>query len=181
MTQWISIAGRKRHDGIDFYSTPEWCVRKLLEHQDFEWPILEPCSGSGAISKVLEEKYTVVSQDIRTDPSVYGERWVDFFAHTGKYPTIVTNPPYFCAKDFILHALEIAETVCVLLKLQFLESVDRYDFFQNTPLSHIYVLSKRPTMYPDWEPEPKNGWTIAYAWYIWKQGYAGEPVIKWIK
>lgn len=181
MTQWIAIAGRTKNDGIDFYSTPEWCVRKLLEYETFEWPILEPCSWKWAISKVLEEKYTVISQDLRTDEWVYGKRWVDFFTHTSMYPTIVTNPPYFCAKDFILHSLEISDTVCVLLKLQFLESIDRYDFFKSTPLSHIYVLSKRPTMYPEWEAEPKNGWTIAYAWYIWKKWYTGEARIRWIK
>lgn len=73
MTKGISIAGRKVNDGVDFYQTPTWAIEKLLEVVTFEGNILEPCSGNGAISKVLEEHgYNVVSQDIRDDESVYG-------------------------------------------------------------------------------------------------------------
>jgi hypothetical protein len=36
----------------------------------------------------------------------------------------------------------------MFLKLQFLESADRYEWFKNTPLKMVYVFSKRPTLYP---------------------------------
>ena len=65
----LSIAGRKRNDGVDFYQTPTWAIESLLKKESFIPPILEPCCGNGAISKVLEHKYhAVVSSDIR-----YGE------------------------------------------------------------------------------------------------------------
>jgi hypothetical protein len=35
-------------------------------------------------------------------------------------------------------------------------------------------------MYPDGEPEPKNSWTIAYAWYIWDKSYTGNTEIEWL-
>ena len=73
----------------------------------------------------------------------------DIFSEDKHYDTIITNPPYFCAKDFIIKSLDIADTVIALLKLQFLESVDRYEFFNNTPLKKVYIICRRVTMYPD--------------------------------
>lgn len=43
-------------------------------------------------------------------------------------------------KDFIIKSLELSENkVAMLLKLSFLESANRYDFFKNTPLKKVYV------------------------------------------
>ena len=179
--EWVSISGRKKSDWIDFYQTPQWVTKKLLDNISLSWTILEPASGSWAISKVLEAYgYNVQSQDIRTDERVYWVRWVSIFDCSDKYDTIITNPPYFCAKDFILKSLELSDNVIMLLKLQFLESADRYNFFKNTPLKKVYVICKRVTMYPDGEPEPKNSWTIAYAWYIWDKSYTGNTEIEWL-
>ena len=68
----------------------------------------------------------------------------------------------------------------MLLKLSFLESKWRYEFFKNTPLKKVYVFCKRVNMYPEWQPIPKNSWTIAYAWYVWEKWYKWEPIIDWI-
>lgn len=181
---WTSIAGRKKNDGIDFYETPKWCIEKFLEKEKFEWKIVEPCSWAGAISKVLENNwYEVESFDIREDGWVYWQKWVNFLKldNEKEYFNIVTNPPYVHWQDFIEKSLnKTFNKVCMFLKLQFLESVGRYDFFKNTPLKKVYVFSKRPTLYPsDW-PIPKNKWTIAYAWYVWEHWYEWEPEIDWI-
>lgn len=184
MTQWTSIAWRKRNDWIDFYQTPARCVEKLLEKETFEWNIFEPCSGAWAISKVLEDKwYRVYSQDIRTDDWVYWSKWMDFFkCNSISDDNIITNPPYFCAKEFVEKSLEIAQyKVAMFLKLSFLESIDRYKFFKNTPLKKVYVFSKRPQLYPEWVEKPKNWWTIAYARYVREKWYEWQPIIDWIK
>ena len=177
-----SIAGRKRNDGIDFYQTPTWAVEKLLEKEKFQGSILEPCSGAGAISKVLENhSYNVISSDIRKDDNVYGSKGIDIFCIKDKYNNVITNPPYFCAKDVIIKSLEIANCkVAMLLKLSFLESTSRYDFFKNTPLKKVYVFCKRVQMYPEGIEKPKNSGTIAYAWYVWEKGYTGKPQIDWL-
>lgn len=183
MTKGISIAGRKVNDGVDFYQTPTWAIEKLLEVVTFEGNILEPCSGNGAISKVLEEHgYNVVSQDIRDDESVYGVGGQDFFTYEGEMvDNIVTNPPYFCAKEFIEKALEVSNgKVAMLLKLSFLEGAKRYQFFQDTPLKTVHVFCKRVTMYPANSEKPKNSGTIAYAWFVWEKDYNGSPTIKWL-
>lgn len=183
-TKWTSIAWRKRNDWIDFYQTPTWCIEKLLEYEKFDWRILEPASWAGAISKVLEKEwYIVISQDIRNDDWVYWEKWIDFLKQTKQLPysNIITNPPFIYAKEFVEKALEISDwKIAMLLKLSFLESKDRYEFFKNTPLKKVYVLCKRVTMYPEWTPEPENSWMIAYAWYIWEKWYKWEPIIDWI-
>lgn len=177
-----SIAGRKKNDGIDYYQTPIWATEKLLEVEKFEGNILEPCSGNGAISKVLESKgYEVISQDIRSDDGVYGNKGVNIFEYECNVDNIVTNPPFFCAKEVIEKCLELSNyKVAMLLKLSFLEGMKRYDFFQNTPLKKVYVFCKRVTMYPYGNEKPKNSGTIAYAWYVWEKGYEGEPTIKWL-
>lgn len=48
-----------------------------------------------------------------------------------------------------------------LLRTAFLESKSRHDFWQENPLSGLYVLSKRPSFI--------NGKTDAtsYSWFVW--------------
>jgi len=177
-----SIAGRKNSDCIDFYQTPKWAIDKLLEREKFDGVIAEPCCGNGAISRVLEAHgYSVLSSDIRTDQAVYGDKGIDFFSSGSLADHIVTNPPYFCAQEFIEHALLLATgKVAMLLKLTFLESAKRHRFFQTAPLRTVYVFCNRVTMYPDNQPAPTNGGTIAYAWFIWEKGHVGAPEIAWL-
>lgn len=79
--KWTSIAWRKNKDGIDSYQTPTWVVEKILDTIPLFGSILEPCSWSGRFSRAIEARWhTVTSQDLRTDDSVYGEKWVDFSA-----------------------------------------------------------------------------------------------------
>lgn len=176
-----SIAGRKRSDGIDYYQTPIWATEKLLEIEQFEGNILEPCSGAGAISKVLEKYgYSVISSDIREDDNVYGKKGIDVFDINKRVENIVTNPPYFCAKEVIEKCLQITDKkVAMLLKLAFLESANRYEFFKNTPLKTVNVFCKRVNPVPE-GVELKSSGTIAYAWYIWEHEYKGKPQIQWI-
>jgi hypothetical protein len=177
-----SIAGRNIHDGVDFYQTPSWATEKLLKKELFSGLVMEPCSGNGAISTVLENYgYTVKSSDLRTDDIVYGTKGLSIFdIPENSCANIITNPPYCIAKEVIEKSLEIAtDKVAMLLKLTFLESTKRHLFFKSTPLKKIYVFSNRLTMYHGMEP-PKNNGTIAYAWFIWERGYVGAPSIDWV-
>lgn len=178
-----SIAGRRVNDGIDFYQTPRYAIEKLLEREQFEGNIIDPCSGAGAISKVVEEKgYKCFSSDLREDINVYGDKGANVFDIDTVYDNVITNPPYFCAKEIVEKSLEISKNkVALLLKLTFLESEKRYELFKNTPLRKVYVFCKRITMYNEYEEkERKNNGTIAFAWYICEHGYTGKPEIEWI-
>ena len=183
MSNGISIAGRKLNDGVDFYQTPAFATLKLLEKETFNGSIIEPCSGQGAISKVLENSgYAVTSSDIRTDEYVYGEKGLNIFSiDANSFDNVITNPPYFIGKEIVEKSLEIANhKVCMLLKLTFLESAKRHQFLKSSPLARVHVFSNRVTMYPFGTNEPKNGGTITFAWFVWEKNYVGKPQIDWI-
>jgi Methylase of polypeptide chain release factors len=182
--EWVSIAGRKSKESLDYYQTPQWAVEELLKYEQFDGNILEPCSGSGSISKVLEKYgYQVDSFDIRNDIDIYGTRGIDFLKYEGKCNNIITNPPYNIAQAFIEKSIAVADRkIAMLLKLSFLESIKRYDMFKNTPFKTLYVFSKRVQMYPGGTGinNKKNG-PIAFAWFVWEHGYKGSPFIDWFK
>ena len=170
---------RQNLDEHDFYPTPDYATEQLLERECFEGGVIWECAcGNGAISKILKAKdYKVFSTDL-VDRG-YGEvRDLDFldeipFCYNAEH--IITNPPYKHAKLFVEKALSLTTgKVAMLLRLAFLESKDRYELFQTTPLKTVYVFSKRLTM-------AANGSAmIPFAWFVWEHGYTGKPQIEWI-
>lgn len=195
MSRGQSIAGRKVNTPTDFYETPTWATEALLEAESFHGGIWEPCSGHGAISKVLEQQYSpVISSDIMVGTDIYGGQGKDFLKEqlmpkgwASRIQNIVTNPPYRHAQEFVEHAIkllplttEYSGKAAFLLKLTFLESAKRKKFFETYPPKKVWVFSNRVTMYPHGQPEPKNGGTIAYAWFVWEKGYNDSPRIGWI-
>ena len=145
--------------------------------------IWECACGNGAMSKVIKSRgYQVFSTDL-IDRG-YGEiRNLDFVQELPdvyRCRHIITNPPYKIAKPFIVQALNFTTgKVAMLLRLAFLESADRYELFQTTPLRTVYVFSKRLTMSAKGEGKNKGG-MIPFAWFVWEHGYKGKPQIEWI-
>ncbi len=175
--------------GNDFYATPAETTRALLNVFPLEGCIYEPACGQGHISKVLHEYYPedrIYSSDL-IDRG-YGVTGVDFLQQDYflKCDTIITNPPFKLAKEFVEKGLQLANKyVIMLLKIQFLESKSRKEFLQNSPLKYVYVFSERQnTMRNGLELNPLNGkpWssTMLLAWFIWEVGYEGEPIIRWL-
>lgn len=168
----------------DYYATDPKAVEDLLKVEKFDSLILEPCCGEGHISKTLSKNgYMATSYDL-IDRG-FGIGGVDFLERKDKWEgDIITNPPYKHALDFIKKSLEIIKTgnkVAMLLKIQFLESQRRKEFFMDNPPKRIYVFSKRANCARngDFENFPSNG-AICYCWFIWEKGFKGEPSIRWI-
>lgn len=166
----------------DFYATGPKAVELLLAQEKFNLVILEPACWEGHISlKLIEADYLVDSSDIV-------DRWYghikDFFSYTEWEWDIITNPPYSQAQEFIEHALKITPPwtkIAMLLKLQFLEGKKRKKFFEKHPPKIVYVHSERVMCAKNWDFEwLKKSWgsAVAYAWYIWENGWRGEPVIR---
>ncbi|MEN2765737.1 NAD(P)-dependent oxidoreductase [Ornithinibacillus xuwenensis] len=182
-----ALAGNKNsgtREKDDFYPTPPHATNALLDRIEFKGDIWEPACGDGAISEVLTKHgYKVYSSDLFDRG--YGEPGIDFLKVSEKnvvpFSSIITNPPYKIAKEFVEKSLEVTDDkVAMLLKLNFLESVNRYGMFKSTPLKHVFVFSKRLTFYePNSEKKGKSG-VLAYAWYVWEHGYTGNPQIDWI-
>ena len=178
-----SLVGHRTNiSNTDYYVTPSYATKSLLEREMFEGTIWECASGNGKMSEVITKYYPIVlSSDIRTDNSVFGEKGIDFLKANREVDNIITNPPFKYGKEFVEHSLKLAKKkVALLLRLNFLEGISRYNMFKSTPLKVVYVFCGRITMFPEGEEKPKNSGTIAYAWFIWDKDYFGKPRIEWI-
>lgn len=197
MSNGLSITGRKKNDVYDFYETPTWATEKALDamlrdgyitKQD---SILEPCSGAGAISSVLE-KYgfeNVKNSDIQTADFIRGERGINVYdIEDNSCDVVFTNPPYNlmtlkeCKGGSLLKEfLRISrQKVILLVNIFFLSSKDRKELLENSHIQHMYIHSDRVTMFPYGEEKPKNGGTKMFVWVIWNKQYNDKPTFTWI-
>lgn len=177
----------------DYYATPFESTEAILQRETLGITILEPACGEGHMSKIIKDYYPnakivscdLIQRDDKFDLGIIGG--VDFLtAEFGrKFDTVITNPPYAMAKDFVERALELSTNkVLMFLKIQFLEGQKRKKFLQNSPLKYVYVFSERQNPMRNGNDKDENGkpWssTMCFAWFVWEHGYEGEPVIRWI-
>lgn len=176
----IAIIGggdKENRRELDFYPTPENCTIALLnflhEKKIQFYSIVEPASGDGAISKVLEDYfYIVYSSDLRTE-NIYGQGGVDFLtSRIISADCLITNPPFNIAKQFIEKAVQHYNVVGMLLKSQYWHAKDRLPLFNNYRPSYILPLSWRPDFYETLRlpGEKKVGSTMDAQWTVWVKG-----------
>ena len=150
----------------DFYATDPETLKLFLyefwKDNSFEGDILEPACGQGHISKTLEEmlpSFNIISTDL-IDRG-YGQGGIDFLTHDyGRtFGTVITNPPFSLAKEFIEKGLKVSE-------------------------KYVYVHTTRQATWKEGKPlDPKGKkWatTMCLAWFVWDKEYKGEPIIRWI-
>ena len=169
----------------DYYATEPKAAELLLEQEEFHHTIWECACGEGHLAKVLEAHgHEVISTDLVYRG--YGDpEPLDFLEETieGFDGDIITNPPYKYALEFVQRALDSIKPgrkVAMFLILQFLEGKSRKNFFQITPPRRVYVSSSRLKCAKNGEFESISSSAVAYAWFVWKKGYTGETVVKWI-
>jgi hypothetical protein len=164
----------------DFYPTPPVGTIGLMEREILSKRVWEPACGDGAMARIIESYgHDVSASDI--EPRNYGCK-LDFLVADNLYaPSIVTNPPFKLAREFAQHALDLgALKVCLLCKLAFLETQERGDWLEKSPLKRVWVFKKRLTLYRD-GIKMKNGGMIAFAWFVWERDWHDKyPVIGWI-
>ena len=172
----------------DYYATPPKTTQALLDVLRLKGSFLEPACGEGHISEVLKENYPD-SEIISTDliDRGYGVGGVDFLEkeYDRTFDNVLTNPPFKYMREFVEKSLEIStDKVIMFGKIQFLEGQRRKEFLKNSPLKYVYVFSERQTPMRNGSPVDENGkkWssTMCFAWYVWDQGYEGEPIIRWL-
>ncbi len=169
---------------LDFMPTPPWGTRSALRYVlriDAEigqhltcW---DPCCGEGHMTEPLKEVFGMVyASDVY--PHGYGEVG-SFVGDDGlglgdlaqcpfKPDWIIANPPFKLAHSFAIRALEEARRgVALLLRLQWLESEERYDLFSRFEPYCMGAFSERLAMVKyRWDPKAKSA--TAYAWFVWK-------------
>lgn len=141
----------------DFYPTPAETTKSLINELDlktakyFVWG--EPCCGDNAIINASGlEQWEAIDIKNGDDYLQCGLSDVD---------AIITNPPFALAKEFIEKSLGEAEFVAYLLRLNFLGSQKRHDWWQGKEPTHLFTLSKRPSF------TGKGTDATEYAWFVW--------------
>lgn len=162
----------------DFYATPEISIRTLFNEFSLDLSnihvALEPSAGNGAISKVLKELYPTINLDqieIREEEKnvleQYGNVFIeDFLSYNSnkKYDLIITNPPFTYAKEFIEKSFELSHEntiIIMLLRLNYLGSQKRHDFWKKHLPDQQHTLSSRPSF------TGSGTDATEYAWFVW--------------
>jgi hypothetical protein len=165
--------GKRRPE--DYYVTPDEAIIALLDREGFGGKGWEPASGNGAIVKFFP---AIMASDIRKDPDVVGEKGIDFLMENRQVDFIITNPPFKLGLAFAEHALKSAKKVALFLRIQFLESKSRYQFFKINPPVRVYVFVNRISCLD--ENGKPLGSLMPFAWFIWERGFKGKPALDWI-
>ena len=176
----------KEREINDYYATEPKAAELLLEVEDFAPNIWECACGECHLSKVIEAHgYNFKSTELNYRDGGMSETF-EFLAESKSNSwngSIITNPPYKYAYEFVEKALDTVTTgnkVAMFLKLQFLEGKKRRKLFDNTPPQTIYVSSSRLLCAKNGDFESTTSSAVAYAWYVWQKGYKGNTIVKWI-
>lgn len=158
----------------DFYETPPWATVELIKRlavvpdPDFQMTgtALEPCTGNGAIARILETTgMRVWTNDIDPKrPADYQMDARDDAVYSATMPDwIVTNPPWSYALDIAKASLEWArQGTAMLLRISFLEpTLKRGWWLKDHPPDFLLHL---PRISYDGDG---NFDAVHGAWFVW--------------
>lgn len=166
----------------DGYPTPRWCVHRFLELLKLPSGIwMDPCAGHGQIIRsVAEVRQDMLWMAYEQEASyIVGLSEIGFGGEVLRdYLTlqpsdlhvdvIITNPPYSEADRFVQLALQHADHVAMLLRLNWLASLSRS--FLYTAMPDLYVLPNRPSFVGKKNAKTGSRSTTdatEYAWMYW--------------
>lgn len=167
----------------DVYSTPSWCVDRLLERVWFPYTTwFEPAAGDGAIIKAVDASPETdgfginwTACEIRSEcrgpletlgaDTIIGNFLDSEMEWDRRYDVIITNPPFSLAMEFIEQSLELTPWLVMLLRTEFFGTSGRAKLFRsNCP--DIYVLPNRP-MFGLNKHGKRGSDSSEYGWFIW--------------
>lgn len=172
-------------DILDRYYTKPDLARQLVSMLDLGYGItaLEPSVGGAAFSTALYNlNHRVYACDIDHKAIGLYDNWL-----AGRFVCsfldldcndvdwIIGNPPYNDAENHCKHAIKNARIgVAFLLRLGFMASVQRSEFWRQNPPTRVIVLSKRPSFTGDGKTDGSE-----YAFFVWEKNKLRMPV-EWI-
>jgi len=164
-----------KKDSQEFFETPNWVTKILLDHQSFNGPIWEFACGAGKISKYISK--TIGNKVISTDKYKrgFGKSGIDFLTTTKLLaPNMITNPPFNLINKFIKQANILKPTKLALLyRTLGLESQGRYKLFKMYKPSKVITIVDRVMFGSE---EPGGFWSLS--WFIWDKYYQGETILE---
>lgn len=168
------------HDSLDDFPSPPWSARALCAHilpQFIDHPLehltaWEPAANRGYLARPLAEHFgTVVGTDIHDYGAGY--QVLDFLMPIKPDfvpDLVITNPPFRLATQFVRRAMGIARLGCaVLVRGTWMETIDRYQLFQQHPPTVIAQFAERVPMVKG-RYDPKASTATAYAWVVFLHG-----------
>lgn len=122
----------------DFYATPREAFEPLLPYLPKDKLIWEPACGDGRLIAMMQQ------YGLRADGTglALGD---DFLKDQTRRECQLTNPPFTLAQAFCDHALELSTEVWMLLRLNFLASEERKQWWKEHEPQALFVLSSRPS------------------------------------
>lgn len=186
MTKKVPQFGEKGFERVegDRYYTEPWVTQAILDVVKFRGLIWEPAAGRGDMANVLVANgYKVMCSDIAGSRlGCVGAAESDFLTHTspgdGTF-SIVTNPPYSHAEQFIRHALKLTSRsggmVAMVLRNEYDCAASRRDLFEMEPFRCKVVLTRRPRWVEVSTASPRHN----FCWMVWDHRHSGPPSIKY--
>lgn len=202
--------GEARHPLDAYYTPQALavaCVRALglTRPEHHPGPVLEPHAGGGAFVRALRHHgREVVALDVNQHAPglrlAQSSAVVDFLDTGGvhaaigdlparydcadgtprRFPWIVGNPPYRDAEAHTRQALALGVRVAFVLRLAFLESIERSRFWRDHPPRIVWVLQERPSFLQGgnqtdssayalfmWDQSPRLAWRATAPWLRW--------------
>lgn len=189
----MSATNRGPKNGGEFedHPTPLWAVWRFLEYFQYTYSDrvttrwLEPSAGSGNIIRAvnafrktkqypaaqwaaceIQSQYWAslrqLAPFVNTDDFLTTNNWP-----VSKFDVAIGNPPYSKAMEFIQKTRPMAGVVAMLLRLNFLGSKKRRDYWRYDMPTDIYVLPNRPSC--GLNKHGKKGTDACeYGWFVWQ-------------
>ena len=142
----------------DTYDTPDYTIDSLLDVLVIPkvYTFLEPCIGGANIYA----KINLPANQMNWCEIAQGRDYLKA-NFPQSYDLIITNPPFSKAKEFLEKSLTEANSVWYLLRVNFLASKNRVDWWQDKLPTHLLILSARPSF------TGKGTDATEYAWFGW--------------
>lgn len=182
---------REQCEALEFYETPEWAVRAILQKEILTRCVFDPCVGRGVMADIArKEGYVVYAQDVHDWG--YPGAIIQDFTTMDRHPyeaddrdfTVIMNPPFSKAEDFVKKCAELgARKVVCFQRLAWWEAEVRSEFWREYPPNRIYICGDRATCWRGDIPvdekgrrrDPDTGKILtgtptAHAWFVWEPG-----------
>jgi len=186
--QFHTVSGhgdKEKRNKNDLYDTPTAITHAILKKEEFPGTVIEPCAGNGFMVNAVKqfglpvrsnELYPTEKFSPDTNLNYVTDDLSSLFTGDDTY-SVVGNPPYTLAKEFIEKTINSNVVKHAwLLRFQFVESKKRYEFFKIHPPRRVWIFSSRV----NFDPVSPNGGLICFSWWVWERGFKGDPELKWL-
>lgn len=160
-----------------YYRTARALVRAIADLEGpFKEPTWDPACGDGRFGiEWAKRGWKMYSSDLIARG--YGTAPLNYMsaAMPEGITHIVVNPPFGNAMGFAQKALEDLKGVpsfklCLLQRMQWLETDPRRQFFDRTRLTRVWISSERHGCHsPEHDPDGTrdDGGMVPFAWFVW--------------